>query len=504
MNRKTASLIILIFFLVLRIFAESADNTDSFDSMIEEFETIETENKDEEAKAEETNLEALITGTHSVRVPFTVLSGEEEFEGYLRTPGTVNALEIDVRFNDIRLKSEWEIETLLDQEAPLITGTTVYPLGNFITWQPGSFSITLGYQVFNWGTADTLNPTDNLNPKIYTKDIEPEKLPIFSVSAGYFPIDNLLIEAVYVPYPERSIYPTDPVTSIPPTLFTVDEITVYRIPFSLEAFVIGWRLVFFSPFVDLSVSYVCDYEDYYTPEITYNSPADKELELSYNRIHRIGADMKTTIGRFGLWLEVCANIPENIDIDARDRRKPSIAWTSGTDVFYGPDSAFYCNFQYNGTFIPNYDSSFYSDYPDGQPDPILMGTDPVYAEEYLNRLFMQSMANQNEGLLNGFILNLDFPVLDSKVTPGFAAAYYLPVFYDTDKSSRYGNLTLSPKIVFKPEDAFELAVGAQLMFAWHKMAGSDEITIDYTDPIGRRHDESNIYIMCSYTWSSSL
>ena len=99
---------------------------------------------------------------------------------------------------------------------------------------------------------------------------------------------------------------------------------------------------------------------------------------------------------------------------------------------------------------------------------------------------------------------MDWPTSNSKIVPSFAGAYFLPVMYDKEEKTRYGSLFLKPEITFKPRDAFSISLGANLMFAWHKLNGSDNVELDRTDKIGRMHDDSNIYFRVQYAWGHDL
>jgi hypothetical protein len=181
-------------------------------------------------------------------------------------------------------------------------------------------------------------------------------------------------------------------------------------------------------------------------------------------------------------------------------RNPSISWTAGSDVSYGPGGAFYLNFQYTGRYIFNYDRSFYADYPGGAPDPRLLATDSTYAREYYARALSQSLGDQTEGFLSGFILKSDFPFSNGKWKPGFIAAYYLPFLYDSAQSTRYGSLVLRPSVDFVPSDSTTLGIGSELIYAWKKETGSKSIVIDTADRIGRWNDQSNIYLEVDIKW----
>ena len=52
-----------------------------------------------------------------------------------------------------------------------------------ISGRQGPVEVTLGKQVYAWGTADAFNPTDNINPYDYLDVLDNEKLGVWSASA---------------------------------------------------------------------------------------------------------------------------------------------------------------------------------------------------------------------------------------------------------------------------------------------------------------------------------
>ena len=52
-----------------------------------------------------------------------------------------------------------------------------------ISGREGPLEITLGKQIYAWGTADAFNPTDNINPYDYLDVLDNEKLGVWSASA---------------------------------------------------------------------------------------------------------------------------------------------------------------------------------------------------------------------------------------------------------------------------------------------------------------------------------
>src|SRR5688572_6442269 len=52
-----------------------------------------------------------------------------------------------------------------------------------LTGRGGPVEVSVGKQIFAWGTADAWNPTDNLNPNDYLDPIDNEKLGVWSIAS---------------------------------------------------------------------------------------------------------------------------------------------------------------------------------------------------------------------------------------------------------------------------------------------------------------------------------
>jgi hypothetical protein len=234
------------------------------------------------------------------------------------------------------------------------------------------------------------------------------------------------------------------------------------------------------------------------------SYGDIHIKLVNERIHRIGFSTKTTIKSMAVWFESTYSISEDIKLDDLEKRNHNLSWTIGGDLNYGPDNRFYLNFQYTGKWIPKYDNTFYTDFVKGQPDiNELLGSEN-YLNDFLYRSLVYKLAYENEALLNGFTLAMDFMSSSEKFKPSLAVSYYLPSMYDEKEKTRYGSLYLMPEISIFPADALTFTLGLQFMKSWQKFADSNEITNDDMDRIGMWVNDSNIYFKVNYLWSKTI
>jgi len=495
-----------------------------------------------------------LLGDHSFCFHIPVIKDHINFDGYIKSPKFKNDIGIEIDYKIIKFVSHWQLDLVLNEvnnwnatwdgidfKAGMFN---IRPLENFISINPWKFNLSFGFQEFNWGTGDGLNPTDNLNPKDYSKGVQLSKITTLSAAVSFYPIDFISMEVVYLPYKQASKFPYDLVGMIPNELFTkmdlqwvsgnpIDPTTWVTTPknvstprdvekktkpFDWSSLVIGGKLNFFFRYVDFSFSYIYDIDPFLTPEINLVSdtmtlydvgmPGNNvpipyyrvvSLDLVNRRLHRFGADIKANAGRFGLWAEVCYTMTEDYLMNNYQLRNHNLSWVAGFDFSYGPNDDFYFNLQYTGEFRPLFDQDFFNDYEDGKPDQKKFDNKD-YIEEYYYRSLTNILGGVSEGLLQGLFINMKWPVLDSLIAPSITAGYFLPLLYDYDEEKRFGSLFLKPEIDIMPIDSLHILIGADLYFSWYQPKDSDNAQLKYTDNLGTFYKDSNIYLIVSYKW----
>ena len=437
-----------------------------------------------------------LRGDHNFIYRYPLFPDESGYRKVLTRPELNSVFGLRYEYDRLKIVSDWKINIYPLEESILSARAG----DNYLSFAPGRFLFEFGYYVQTWGAADGINPVDHLNPKDYSRGFEPETVPAFMLRAVFYPADVFSIEAVAQPYAKADILPVDPAAAVPSSFFDPGAVTVTEPEREPESEVPGLKLNLYTPAADASLSYLYDFDPYYTPDITQTAPAVFSLNLYRQRIHRFGADVKTTVSRFAFWLEAAFNITSDFSMDDAAVRNPYIAWTAGSDFNFGPDDAFYLNFQYYGRYIFGFYNDFFKDYPGGLPDPVRFATEPDYALLFLNRALSNQLGNENEQFLNGFILRTEYPLDNQRWIPSLSTIYFLPFGYDTDEKTRYGSLMLNPVISYRPVPSVELNLGSRLMFAWMKPAGSDDISIDKSDRIGMRHNQSTVYLEAVYRW----
>lgn len=443
---------------------------------------------------------------------------EWDYDGAAKRPSARDLFGIRVEAGDLKLVGEIDAAVRPSSAGGLVDAD-IGPGENALYWSPGSARLGFGWQYFSWGAADKRNPTDKLNARDYTAGLEAKKLPAFALSATWYFAEGASLQCVAKPVPEASVFPVDfrgqaqagidafnaAFNALVPGASAAGAASTAEPPDVPESLVAGGRLSFAMAAADFSLSYLYDWDEYYAPDIALAGYLGRyypaSVSLHRPRVHRVGADVKTIVGPAGLWLEAALGWPEGYSSGSYSLRRPSIDWTAGTDLSFGPNDAFYLNLQYIGQYALDYDRSFSSDYPGGRPAPARM-TDEAYMMGFFERSMVQKLAGQSEGLLQGVSASLKLPVPDSAVTPSLTALCLVPFLYDDAGGDRYCSIALKPEIDIAPADSFHIVVGAELCYAWAEGPDGTPSLETESDRLGVKTKDNNVYITARYSWNS--
>jgi hypothetical protein len=434
-----------------------------------------------------------LSGDHEFiyRLPVGEESWDTGYGGEMKTPRFQNEVGLEVKEGEVVMVSRWQLDSFLDLGADPTdqwsTSTRARNLENYISWNPEAFRLAFGYQIYTWGVADGRNPTDNLNPRDYTT-LEGEKIPLLSASANWYPTEEISVETVFAPQAVNSVSPLDYQASLNASGFTTTYASPGNKPWD---FIGGGKVNYRSQAADFSFSYLYDRDPMYTPVIGNASftPPLAEVSLERKRVQRLGADAKTTLGRFGVWAEACYTLTGNSDSSDYSERLSRFDYTLGFDFSYGPQDDYYLNLQYTGTIIPGFDSA--------------KNTESA-AQAYYEKMLVASLAGEREGITQGVTWNAHWNLLDSKLVPTFTGAFSMPFDYDDSSETRYGNLLLKPEIDIMPVDSFHITAGAILSYAWVKAKG-ERVTLDTTqDSLGIYTPFNHFFVSVSYKWNYEL
>jgi hypothetical protein len=250
-----------------------------------------------------------------------------------------------------------------------------------------NLDIRIGRQRIAWGTADKLNPTDNLNPD----DLEDiwdfgRHLGSNGLKISYY-FGDCTFTGIYIPIFTPAVLPRgdfasalSPSIKLPNGLIlrnSSDTIIMPKNNFK-ESSIIGIKISknFFS--YDFSVSYVYGRDDLPIAKNVIFTPislpqVDITNELIYPRMHIVGIDMAGAIANIGIWTEVAIFFPEEVklttDLSALGMgidesialdNKPYIKYVVGADYTF--KNGIYINGQYLHGFIHERGESNLEDY----------------------------------------------------------------------------------------------------------------------------------------------
>jgi len=265
-----------------------------------------------------------------------------------------------------------------------------------IGFPANKIDLKIGRQYIAWGTADKLNPTDNLNP------YDMEDILDFgrhrgsdAINLNYYFNNYFSMQGVFIPFFQPANLPLgifsgalNPEPELPQgmVLKTFSD-TILMPRYSIgKSSVSGLKFKGFVGGIDFSVSYVWGIDG--LPFITRNTffPADTLggtnicSQLTFARTHIIGADLATSLAGIGFWAEAAAFIPEKDiiminDLSAfypmspvpvtqdtliLDKTKPYLKFIVGGDYFFADGS--YFNLQYLHGFIHERGNKNLNDY----------------------------------------------------------------------------------------------------------------------------------------------
>jgi len=190
-----------------------------------------------------------------------------------------------------------------------------------------NLDVKIGRQRIAWGTADKLNPTDNLNPY----DLEDvldfgRHRGSDAISLDYYFNSEFSLKGVFIPFFQPANMPVGIfANALTPTMELPQGMTlmessgrIYMPRYNLsESSTAGLKFKGFAAGFDFSLSYVWGRDG--MPISTYNTftPVDAMggisifSQLSFYRTHIFGADMAGSIGGVGVWAEAAAFLPKN-------------------------------------------------------------------------------------------------------------------------------------------------------------------------------------------------
>jgi len=218
--------------------------------------------------------------------------------------------------------------------------------------------------------------------------------------------------------------------------------------------------------------------------------APMNVQLEWARVHRFGADLKTSLDSLGLWAEGAYTATGNTDGTNYATRLSKVDYTLGVDFNFGPGDAGYANLQYTGTYVPGYDAG--------------KNVFPYSDVRFWQKNLVESTGGVSEGLRQGVTFDTRWNLADDTIIPELSGSYSVPFLYDDSAKTRYGALLLKPQVDLVPADSFHIILGATLAYAWVKDAGSSSVRLDPTDNVGVYTTSNNVSLTVSYKWADQF
>jgi hypothetical protein len=193
----------------------------------------------------------------------------------------------------------------------------------------GPFEFRAGWQIFPWGRADAINPTDNLSPRQYTlltRDMDDQRFGIPAVRATWFD-GPLSVNAIWLAGFQPSVLPW------PPGAPAIQDLKP-RQPTGQAAV----RVELVREALEGSLSCFDGYDVLPTQAVLATALAPSaapRILLFHDRLKIVGGDIARPVGRFALRSEIAYMEPPAARSDAIFARQRQIYAVAGGDRSFG-------------------------------------------------------------------------------------------------------------------------------------------------------------------------
>ena len=230
------------------------------------------------------------------------ISVSGEINPYVMTR-TTNSSQINLPFRLLSLDmgysfEQFDLKTNSAIEHRIKTNKSQYDLRElYFAFYPEWGEVKLGKQIHSWGTADAINPTNNLNPYDYYymfKVGAGTKVGVLSLSSTYYS-DSFQIEIIVNPYFNKNRIPYDE-DDFP--LAPENEPEVRYVP--EDEVEVGLRLQTTFNSSDISISFFSgnDRAPNLFTSIIPEPYSDISMNLGYRKTTMLGSDFVTFVGDF--------------------------------------------------------------------------------------------------------------------------------------------------------------------------------------------------------------
>lgn len=187
--------------------------------------------------------------------------------------------------------------------------------------------LKVGKQRISWGTADGMNPTDNLNPEDLEDPLDfKRKLGVNSLKLSYY-LNSVTFTGIVIPIFVPAVFPSTLALSqgsqlsLPPGMTLrnmTDDITLpeTKLKNSIGAAKISWNIFNY----DMSLSYLYGRDDIPIAnriDITAVDATNLDVNISmkYPKMYVVGYDIAGSIGEVGVWAELGCFLSEKVEME---------------------------------------------------------------------------------------------------------------------------------------------------------------------------------------------
>jgi hypothetical protein len=306
----------------------------------------------------------------------------------------------------------------------------------------GPLEVRGGWQIFAWGRADAINPTDNLTPRqltFLTRDTEDQRFGSPALSATWFS-DRLSVTLIWLAGFESTELP---LPAVGPILEDVKPAGSTRQWAARLERVLGT--------IEGSISYFDGY-DILPTQVIFAHTVTPRAWVLHERLRVLGGDVAKTVGRFGLRAEAAYLEPPEARRGAIFTKRPQGYVVAGGDRTFG--EYFNVNLQY------------YYRYVDGAAvPPGITGT-----EQSVGNAFAVT-AQQYDRIDQGITFKISDQWRNETLEASLSGLFSL---------TRRGYL-VRPVIKYRATDAWTVSVGGEIL------------TGDDRSLYGFLHDNTTIY-----------
>ncbi|NOY78306.1 MAG: hypothetical protein GXO76_10615 [Calditrichaeota bacterium] len=234
-----------------------------------------------------------------------------------------------------------------------------------------NFDLRMGKQRLAWGTADKLNPTDNLNPDDFSDLVNfAEKIPTWALTGKYY-AGNLTLTGVWLPSLTPVLLPRHGADLFLGSQMSGFQDTLMRPTPRLNHSMFAFKISGNWGKWDYSLSYFNGYDDIpILSGVDIKGVANTLLDLKFPKMQVAGGDFATELFGLGLWGEGALFFPEKVitrtvlgpfssSTVALDS-KPYFKFTLGGDYTF--PRGLYFNAQWMHGFFTERGSPFLHDY----------------------------------------------------------------------------------------------------------------------------------------------